>query len=423
MKKSDLLKQQRAALEAEIKPLLDAADLTEEQTRSFDDLTAKIEGLNTDITREEKREAMILHAAGAAGRDKSIKEEREIGAFSFHRAIKLLTSNQRVDGLEGEMHEEGVREFQALGKSVSGFAVPLLVLNQRSSTGQNVTTAGDGGNLVQTDQFIFIESLKNAMVLTQLGAQFLTGLVGNLPLVKGGSFTPSWVAEGSAVSFTKEAFTKATMTPKNLMVAGAISKMLLNQTAGVAEMLIRDEIIKAIALGIELAAINGPGTAAPTGILGTSGIGSVAGGTDGLAPAWSHLVDLESKITAANAPGSIKYLTNSKVVGKLKQTLKASNVSGYIMENGLVNGAPCLVTNAVPSDLTKGAGTGVGVCSAIIAGVWSELFVGMWGGLDLIVDPLTRADYNEVKLVMNQFADVAVRNATSFAAMKDALTA
>ena len=423
MKKSDELKQKRAALEAEVKPLLEVAELSDDQKRLFNEKTIEIDKLNEDIKLEEKREAMVMHLGGQGGQYLSAKEDKEIGNYSFARAIKLLSDLKPVDGLEGEMHQEGLKEFGSIGKEVKGFTVPLMVLNHRASVGQNVTTAGDGGNLVQTDPYIFIESLKNALVLTQLGAKFLTGLVGNLPLLRGGSFTASWVAEGSAVSFTKEAFTKATMTPKNLMVAGALSKMLLVQTNNVAEMLVRDEIVKAIALGIEAAAINGPGTAAPTGILGTSGIGSVAGGADGLAPAWSHIVDLEGKILAANASGNISYLTNSKVMAKLKQTLKASNVSGYIVEGGMTNGAKILSTNAVPSDLTKGAGAGVGVCSAIIAGDFSELFIGMWGGLDLVVDPFTRADYNEVKLVMNQFADVALRNAASFAAMKDALTA
>lgn len=421
MKKSDVLKQQRAALEAEVKPLLEMADLSDDQKRLFDEKTVEIENLNVEIKREEKREAMIAASGGQNGKTLSNKEDKEISNYSFARAIKLLSDLKPVDGLEGEMHQEGLKEFGSIGKEVKGFTVPLMVLNHRASVGQNVTTAGDGGNLVQTDPYIFIESLKNALVLTQLGAKFLTGLVGNLPLLRGGSFAGSWVAEGSAVSFTKEAFTKATMTPKNLMIAGAVSKMLLTQTNNVAEMLVRDEIVKAIALAIQAAAINGPGTAAPTGILGTSGIGAVVGGENGLAPTWAHIVDLEGKILIANASGNISYLTNSKVAAKLKQTLKAANVSGYILENGMTNGAKVLTTNAVPSDLTKG--TSDGTCSAIIAGDFSELFIGMWGGLDLVVDPFTRADYNEVKLVMNQFADVALRNAASFAAMKDALTA
>lgn len=421
MKKSDVLKQQRAALELELKPLLEVAEMNDDQKRQFDDLETKITNLDVEIARQEKFEARQLESAAVSGKSISSKEEKEISSYSLSRAIRLLCDHKPVDGLEGEMHQEGMREFKAIGKEVKGFTVPMIVLNQRASTGQNVTTAGDGGNLVQTDPYLFVESLKNAMVLSKMGATVLTNLVGNLPLLKGGSFTASWVAEGSAVSFTKESFSKATMTPKNLMVAGAISKQLLVQTNNIADRLIRDEIVKAIALGLEAAAINGAGAPAPTGILNTSGIGSVAGGTNGLAPAWSHIVDLESAISIANGMQNISYLTNSKVVGKLKQTLKASGVAGYILENGNTNGFPLFATNAVPSNLTKG--TSSGVCSAIIAGDFSELFMGMWGGLDLVVDPYTRADYNEVKLVLNQFADVALRNAESFAAMKDALTA
>jgi len=423
MKKSDLLKKQRAALEAEIQPLLDAAELTDEQKRSFDDLEGRIKALDTEIDREEKREARILNLAGAAVRSKSVKEEREIGSYSFARAIRMLANRQDPDGLEGEMHQEGAREFKELGKDVRGFTVPMLVLNQRSSTGQDVTTAADGGNIVMPEPWIFIQSLKNALVLPTMGANFLTGLVGNLPLLRGGSFTSSWIAEGSNVSFTKEAFTKATMSPKSLMCAGAISKQLLVQTAGIAEQLIRDEIIQSIARGIQDAAINGDGSSNnPTGILATAGIGSVVGGTNGLLPTWANIVNLESAITSQNAPfGTLGYLSNSKVAGILKQTLRATNVSGFILEGGMTNGAKMVITNSVPSNLTKGTATAI--CSAIIAGIWSELFIGMWGGLDILVDPYTRADYGEIKIVLNQFADVNLRNPQSFAAMKDALTA
>ena len=422
MKKSDVLKQQRAALELELKPLLEVADLNDEQKRLFDVKTTEITSLNENITREEKREAMLLNMAGPAAKSITEKEEREIGAFSFQRAIRSLCDNKAPDGLEAEMHQEGVREFNAAqtGGSVRGFVVPLLVLNTRASSGQNVTTAADGGNLVQSDPMIFIQSLKNALVMTKLGANFLTGLVGNLPLVGGGAFTPSWIAEGNTVTITKEAFSKAIMTPKNLMVAGAISKMLLNQTGYVADQLIRNELVAAIALGIEAAAINGAGAPAPTGILNIGGIGSEAGGTNGLAPVWANMVNLESCITTNNVAGTIGYLTNAKVAGKLKQTLKSANVAGYIMEGGQSNGASVAITNAVPSNLVKG--TSGATCSAIIAGIWSNLFIGMWGGLDMIVDPYTGATANEVKLVFNQFADVALRQPTAFAAMKDALT-
>jgi len=75
----------------------------------------------------------------------------------------------------------------------------------------------------------------------------------------------------------------------------------------------------------------------------------------------------------------------------------------------------------VPSNLTKG--TNSGVCSAIIFGNFSDLVIGMWGGLDLMVDPYTGSSAGTVRVVALQDVDVALRNTVSFATMVDALTA
>lgn len=364
----------------------------------------------------------------------SEKEKKEFGAYSFARAIRLFSEHKKVDGLEGEMHQEGVREFKNLGKPVIGLAIPSIVLNQRANTGQNLTTAEDGGNLIQEDPFIFIHALRNALVLQRMGARFLPGLVGNVPLIGGGSFSGEWVAEGDSVSLEKEAITKATLTPKNYRILGAISTALMRQTNDIVEMIIREQLIRALSDGLEAAAINGAGAPAPVGILGTAGIGSVSSGENGAVPTWENIVDLEAMILSANGPivdleemilsanglEGISYLTNSKVVAKLKKTLKLAGVSGYILDGNMMNGANVFCTNNVPSNLVKG--TSGEVCSAIIAGNFSEMFIGMWGGLDLLVDPYTLWESGEIRFVMNQYVDVAVRNAGSFSAMLDAKT-
>ena len=144
------------------------------------------------------------------------------------------------------------------------------------------------------------------------------------------------------------------------------------------ESFVRNDLATVLALAIDLAAINGSGSNnQPTGILNTSGIGSVAGGTNGLAPAWSHLVDLESAVSIANADvGTLGYLTNAKVRGKLKQTSKVSGQNGFIWEAGNtpVNGYMAGVSNQVPSNLTKGSSSGV--CSAILFGNFADLIIG-----------------------------------------------
>ena len=48
--------------------------------------------------------------------------------------------------------------------------------------------------------------------------------------------------------------------------------------------------------------------------------------------------------------------------------------------------------------------------------------MGMWGGLDLMVDPYTGGAAGTVRIIALQDVDVALRHPESFACMKDALT-
>jgi hypothetical protein len=141
------------------------------------------------------------------------------------------------------------------------------------------------------------------------------------------------------------------------------------------------------------------------------------------------MVDLESAVSIANGDvGSMAYLTNAKVRGKLRKTQEFASTNGKAVwttgrERGIgeVLGYDAVVTNAVPSNLDKGTSTGV--CSAIAYGNWAEMMIGMWGGLDVMLDPYAGATAGTKRVIALQDVDVAVRHAASFAVMKDALTA
>ena len=99
-----------------------------------------------------------------------------------------------------------------------------------------------------------------------------------------------------------------------------------------------------------------------------------------------------------------------------------SGQNGFIWEGGdtPLNGYRAGVTNSVPGNLTKGDGTGL---SAIIFGNFADLVIGMWGSLDLMVDPYSGSTAGTVRVVALQDVDVALRNAESFATFEDVLTA
>lgn len=360
--------------------------------------------------------------------------EREIQQFSFLRAINALANPTNRKAQEAAKFEREVSEAIAakFGRAAQGIFIPSDVMRARRDLEVGAGGGSTGGKLVATDLLTgsFIDLLRNRMMTIRMGAQMLTGLIGDvaIPRQTGGA-TAYWVAESGSPTESAPAFDQVPMSPKTVGAYVDISRKMLLQSSLDVELFVRNDLAKVIALAIDLAGINGTGTGnQPTGILQTSGIGSVIGGTNGAAPTWAHMVKLWSEIAIANADfGTTGILTNAKVVGKLMTTLKDSGVPGYVIEDfpnaeGFTNcgGMRVGVSNQVPSNLTKGSATSV--CSAIIAGNWADLIYGHWGALDLTVDPYSLSTSGAVRIVALQDVDVAVRHPESFSAMKDALT-
>jgi HK97 family phage major capsid protein len=184
-------------------------------------------------------------------------------------------------------------------------------------------------------------------------------------------------------------------------------------------------MLRQFAAKIDDVAIEGGGSNEPTGITGTSGIGSVAIGTNGGALTYAKVVELEREVAIDNALGGrLSYLTNPKVVASMRTiSRQASGVEGNFILNdsNTVLGYGVTSSTLVPSDLTKGSSSGV--CSAMIFGNFADLMIGMFGGLDVLVDPYSGSSTGATRISMFQDIDIAVRHAESFAAILDITTA
>ena len=351
---------------------------------------------------------------------------QEVRQYSLVRLINALAHPKDHRAQEAASFElECARAAADLAvKAPQGAIVPFDVLSQKRDL--NVTTAVDGGNTVATNLLSqdFIELLRNAMVLPGMGARLLTGLIGNIAIPRlSGAATAYWVNESGAPTKSQESFDQVPLSPKTVGAYTDISRKLLLQSSIDIEAMVRQDLAMVLGLAIQQAAINGSGSApTPRGILNTTGIGNAnQSGADGSAPTWSQMIALESLIASANADvGSLAYLTNAKVRGKLKGTFTNPTYGSQAVWDGTqVNGYNAVVTNAMPSNLTKGSGTGL---SSIIFGNWSDLLIGMWGGLDITVDPYSNSTSGTLRIVALQDVDVAVRHAVSFAAATDLVT-
>jgi HK97 family phage major capsid protein len=385
-----------------------------------------LSAIQRGATVEEFQRELITHISSKPLPTADIgMDKKEVKRYSLLRAMNAMANPQDRAAQDAARFERECSEAVGtkMGKAARGFYLPTDVQKRDLTAGTN----NAGGFTVATDMRAgdFISVLRNAMVIDTLGTRMLTGLQGNVAIPKqSASASAFWVAENSAPTESQQTIAQVTMSPKTVGAFTDVSRRLLLQSSIDVENMVQTDLAAILGLAIQQAAINGTGASnQPTGLLAAI-TSTVIGGTNGLAPTWQNIIDLETGVAQANADvGSMAYLTNAKVRGRLKTVQKFSGTNGMPVWDGgenPVNGYRAAVTNGVPSNLTKG--TSSGVCSAIIFGNFADLVIGLWGATDIIIDPYTGSTAGTLRTVVLQDVDVALRNVESFTTMVDALT-
>lgn len=386
------------------------ADVTVGVGRSDATVTSEAEpqGLIETPEKETKMENSVQVAVDSRAFDAPVQQDvglnqAEIKRFSLMRALRALANPtdralQKEAAFEFECSEAAQRAF---GQSAQGILVPADVLRQWNKRDLNTTDdAGLVGQNFRPDAFV--DALRNASSVMQAGATMLTGLQGNVKIPKkSATSSGGWFAEGSAASESEATFTSITMSPKTVGAFTDVTRNLMMQGSPDVESLIRNDLAASLAIAIDLGALSGSGSSGqPTGIRATSGINTKDFAATN--PTFAEIVGMETEVAADNAlRGNLAYIINAAMAGALKTTAKDSGSGLFVLQNGEMNGYRTIVSNQ--------AATG-----DAYFGNFADLLIGMWGGLDILVDPYTSSTTGTVRIVAMQSVDVAVRHAVSF---------
>lgn len=417
------------------------------------------------VLAERKAKGAEREISGKPAVELTHKETRQ---YSMHNAVRTLLNeldnpnahrSGTPDSFEREISQELEKKFP-VGSNVSrhgGLLVPTftrketvheiqhrLPYGSMGRAGLDSATATKGQELKFTVPGEFLVLLRNFMATMNAGATMLGGLEGPVAFPNQTSAgTATWMAEnsGADVAESNVLLSQIALNPKALQSTTSYSRQLLAQSVIDVDGMIRTDLAQIMALALDLAGIAGTGASnQPTGITNTSGIGSVAGGTNGLTPTYAHLVDLETQVTAANADQwPLSYLVHPTTRGTFKKATILSNTIGLpawqsaketaffadLVQGGgsrvpgELNGYTAWASAQVPNALTKGSASGT--CLAILFGAFSQLVYGDWGMMEIIVDPYRLKKQGMIELTSFGMYGVAVKYPAAFAAMKDAL--
>lgn len=382
--------------------------------------TAVRDGQPVDAFRSALLETMNAQRGGraitegtAAGSQIGLTD-RETRQYSFLRLFRALANPadqtlQRAAAFEFECAAAAAERSQ---RSPKGILVPADVLVRAINTSTSGSGAGDtGGYLVATDLMSqsFVEMLRNRTTIMQL-ATSMGGLVGNIDIpTQAGGASGYWLGEDDEATLSAMEFDQFSLSPKTVAGMTELTRRMLMQSSLDVEALARRDLATALAQAIDAAGYYGSGSQnQPLGLFNTSGLNAVTFGAAN--PTYAEVVQMETEIAADNADaGSMAYVHNARMRGHFKSTQKFASTNGApIWEEGnTVNGYRAEVTNQITT-------------GDVMFGNFADYLIGMWGGLDVIVDTSTHSARGRVRIVMMQDVDMAVRRKASFCIGRDA---
>ena len=336
--------------------------------------------------------------------------KEEVREFSLVRAIRAMANPsdrkaQEAAAFEFECSAEAARQY---GKDAQGIMLPAEVLRTWK---QRDINSSDDSTLIAEDYRggDFIDVLRNSSSVMQAGATMLRGLQGNVVIPKKtAASSGAWIAtEGSAAAESEFTSGSVTMSPKVVGAFTDATRLLLQQSSLDVENLIRNDLTQSIATAIDLGALAGTGSSGqPTGISATSGINTTTFAAAN--PTWAEIVAMESAVANDNAlNGSLGYICRPADFGTLKTTEKATGTAQFVVSpDNSMNGYNVIRSNQVTS-------------GDFYFGNFADLLIGMYGGLDITVDPYALSTSGGVRIVALQTVDVAVRHAVSFCKSSD----
>lgn len=338
--------------------------------------------------------------------------------IGFEREISDELAKQTGRAVQGILLPDFVGNRAAANVNDGGLTLGTPAYDTDTAAGGIPGIGGTGKNLIATMLLSgqFIDALVATLVLReQLGAEVLTGLVGNISIPKGGSISGGWVSEGSNVAKKNPTFGQITATPHTYGAYVDITRKLLLQSSVNVQVKVLEWLMYACAAGIETAAFQGAGTSgAPKGLCT-----ALTGTAWSNAPTFDKIVDLIAAAKTANSyKPSMKFVGNSGVWAKLAKTRDyevLTDGASTPKNVGAIGGSVRLLDTATNKVIGRDfVEANLMPDAKLLFGDFTQLAVCLWSGTDIIVDPYANDTNGGLRLVALQDSDILIKRPESF---------
>jgi len=319
--------------------------------------------------------------------------------FSLGRAIRAeMEGDWSEAGYEREMCQEAKRNYAG---SAKGLVVPFNSVFSRATMVTSGDVSGGIGTSHISDRYIDIPRAASSVL--EAGATIIQGLNSNVAIPKNNSdVSASFIAENSAITESDIDIDTITMSPRMVAGTSSFSRHVLATAQPTIDELVREGLQKQITNRIDSSALTGDGSGAnPTGVTATTGINTkVTAGNSTMTHAES--LEIIAAVAANNldASGGV-FIIHPNDAATIGATSKDSGSGTFVYENGLISGKRVIESTHAPQ-------------GTAFFGIFRHLYIGFFGGVDLVIDPYTSARNGVVEITATQLVDIAVAYEKAF---------
>ncbi len=326
---------------------------------------------------------------------------KEARQFSVARLLAHACGEKVDAGFELECSKAVEEKIGGRNKPGS-ILLPYEVANTLKRDLSYAGGATAGANLVGTNLLAseWEGMLRNQSVASQIGVRRMTVNGGNVTFPRQtGAATAYWPGEATTFTESNQTFGLVTAMPNEVGTWTDISRRLLVQSTPSVEMVVREDLIQTIMLSEESQLFAGAGTNYPTGIINTSGVGTV----DAAGINWAGAVEFPTDIKTANAAAaSMWFVMNSASSSVFSTRAKEAGYPIYIMgDDGKIKGYGVAETNMIANNY-------------VFFGDWSKALLVTWGAIEIIPDIVTQASTGMVRFNVFHLMDVAIKQPAAF---------
>lgn len=403
MLNSVMISRRQSEIRQQLAELAGKPEPSEDEVRVMGDLDQEYRVNETRYRASLISEDTERREAGAELETRGGREWADlVAAFELRQVVLALDEGRQLDGKTAEV----VTELRS-HNGYRGIPVPWLALERR--VGETVAS----GVFDPTQVRPVIDRLFPDSVAARMGASLVaigSGLV-EYPLTSS-SVTAGWAASetGNVAGPTVYETAERVLSPdQNLGIQLRVTRKSMKQSGEALEAAIRRDISGTMQDQIDQGVFNGTGgSGQPIGVI--AGQATYAYGTTaiGAVPASTHFRTVAATFMAANSansPAEVRVLTHPQTWREMEDTL-VSGTAVSEWERHVRN----FPNNVLSSRATLTAGTPdltVALLTTSAGGV-PPIWVGAWGGIDLIRDPYSDAQSGMLRLTAITTLDVNV---------------